>query len=82
MDDPKEVGAAWDEALAADRPCLLEFVTDPAVPPIPPHATLEQIKSTVTSFVKGDADRWGMLKEGVRSKLAEVIPGTSSDPSP
>ncbi len=82
VDDPKEVGAAWDEALAADRPCLLEFVTDPAVPPIPPHATLEQIKSTVTSFVKGDADRWGMVKEGVRAKLAEVIPGTSSDPSP
>jgi hypothetical protein len=29
----------WDRALAADRPTLLEMVTDPNVPPLPPHIT-------------------------------------------
>ncbi len=80
VEKPEDVGPAWDQALAADRPCLVEFVTDPAVPPIPPHATWEQIRSTVESFVKGDADRWGMLKEGVRSKVAEFVPGAGKDP--
>ena len=80
VEKPDEVGAAWDEALAADRPCLVEFMTDPAVPPIPPHATWEQIKATAESFLKGDADRWGMVKEGVLTKVAEFVPGTKDDP--
>jgi pyruvate dehydrogenase (quinone) len=28
---------AWEQALRADRPTLLEMVTDPNVPPLPPH---------------------------------------------
>jgi pyruvate dehydrogenase (quinone) len=39
VDDPDSVGAAWDEALGADRPVVLEAVTDPEVPPLPPHIT-------------------------------------------
>jgi pyruvate dehydrogenase (quinone) len=37
VDDPAQVGPAWDEALAADRPVLIEAVTDPDVPLLPPH---------------------------------------------
>jgi pyruvate dehydrogenase (quinone) len=37
VDDPAQVGPAWDEALAADRPVLIEAVTDPEVPLLPPH---------------------------------------------
>ena len=33
---------AWDEALAADRPVVLEAIVDPEVPPLPPHITFEQ----------------------------------------
>jgi len=82
VDKPEDVGGAWDEALASTRPCVIEFVTDPAVPPIPPHATWEQIKSTAHAFLAGDADRWGMLKEGARSKAAEILPGGTDDPAP
>ena len=42
---PSEFGSAWDEALAADRPVVYEAVTDPEVPPLPPHITLEQARS-------------------------------------
>src|SRR3954462_3238763 len=34
---PDDVGPAWDRALAADRPVLLEFHTDPDIACLPPH---------------------------------------------
>jgi len=76
VDDPKLVGDAWDTALSADRPVVLEFVTDPAVPPIPPHATFEQIENAALSMLKGDSDRWDVVKEGVKLKAQEFLPGT------
>ncbi|WP_366558528.1 thiamine pyrophosphate-dependent enzyme, partial [uncultured Nocardioides sp.] len=33
---PEEVDAAWEQALAADRPTLIEAVTDRDVPLLPP----------------------------------------------
>ena len=39
VDAPEQVGAAWDEALAARVPVVVEAVTDPEVPPLPPHIT-------------------------------------------
>jgi pyruvate dehydrogenase (quinone) len=76
VDKPGDVAAAWDSALGADRPTVLEFITDPAVPPIPPHATLEQIENAALSVVKGDSDRWNVVKEGVKLKAQEFLPGT------
>ncbi|MEU4452689.1 thiamine pyrophosphate-requiring protein [Nocardioides sp. NPDC023903] len=77
---PEEVVPAWEEALAADRPCVVEFVTDPAVPPIPPHATWDQIEKAAESIVRGDSDRLGMIVEGFRSKVQEMLPGTKDRP--
>lgn len=36
VDDPTKLGTAWEEALAADRPAVLEVLTDPNVPLLPP----------------------------------------------
>ena len=47
VEDPDRVGAAWDEALAADRPVILDCVTDPNVPPLPPHITLKDAKNFI-----------------------------------
>src|ERR687885_384596 len=33
VDRPDAIGAAWDRALTADRPVLIEAITDPNVPP-------------------------------------------------
>ena len=78
VDSPDDVAGAWQQALAADRPTVLEFVTDPAVPPIPPHATLEQIENMVSAVVRGDSDRWDLVKEGVKLKAQEFLPGKKS----
>ncbi|PWI09545.1 thiamine pyrophosphate-requiring protein [Streptomyces sp. NWU339] len=75
VEKPGEVVGAWEAALAADRPCVLDFVTDPAVPPIPPHATLDQIEAAATSVLKGDVDRAGMVRQGFKAKVQEFLPG-------
>jgi pyruvate dehydrogenase (quinone) len=76
---PEEVAPAWEEALAADRPCVVEFLTDPAVPPIPPHATWDQLEKALESIVRGDSDRIDVIKEGVKSKVQEFLPGRGGD---
>ena len=77
VDDPGDLGKAWEQALAADRPTVLDVRTDPDVPPIPPHATFEQMKDAATAMLKGDPNRWGVIKEGVMTKAREVLPGQS-----
>jgi pyruvate dehydrogenase (quinone) len=75
VDEPGRVGPAWDQALAADCPVVLDVRTDPDIPPIPPHATFEQAKDAAMALLKGDANRWGVLKEGLKAKAREVLPG-------
>jgi pyruvate dehydrogenase (quinone) len=75
VDKPGQVAAAWDQALTAERPMVLDFRTDPDVPPIPPHATYEQAKDAAAALLKGDANRWGVLREGLLTKVREVLPG-------
>ncbi|MFG2120065.1 thiamine pyrophosphate-requiring protein [Streptomyces sp. NPDC048710] len=74
IDEPGGVTGAWEAALAADRPCVLDFVTDPAVPPIPPHATLDQIEAAASAVLKGDSDRAGMVRQGFKAKMQEFLP--------
>jgi pyruvate dehydrogenase (quinone) len=78
VDKPEQVGPAWDQALAADRPTVLDFRTDPDVPPIPPHATFEQMKDAASALLHGDPNRWGIIKEGFLAKAREVMPGKDS----
>ncbi|WP_336115744.1 thiamine pyrophosphate-requiring protein [Streptomyces sp. PTD9-10] len=75
IEKPGEVEGAWKAALSADRPCVLDFLTDPAVPPIPPHATLDQIEAAAASVLKGDSDRVAMVRQGFKAKVQEFLPG-------
>jgi pyruvate dehydrogenase (quinone) len=71
VDSPDQLGDAWDQALAADRPVVLEVIADANVPPIPPHIELSQIKAYTTSVLHGDTNRVDMVKQGLKGKLAE-----------
>ncbi|GGX73289.1 thiamine pyrophosphate-requiring protein [Streptomyces minutiscleroticus] len=75
VEKPKQVQAAWKRALAADRPFVLDFRTDPAVPPIPPHATLDQIEAAAAAILQGDSDSASVLRQGIKSKVQEFLPG-------
>jgi pyruvate dehydrogenase (quinone) len=75
VDDPDDVGGAWDQALAADRPVVLEAVTDPEVPPLPPHITIEQAKALTSALRKGDPHAGRILKQSFKQKIEEFVPG-------
>jgi pyruvate dehydrogenase (quinone) len=75
VEKPEDVEAGWRAALEADGPAVVEFLTDPAVPPIPPHATWEQMEATAASILKGDADRGSVVKQGFKAKMQEFLPG-------
>ncbi|CAM5536277.1 thiamine pyrophosphate-requiring protein [Streptomyces aurantiogriseus] len=75
VEKPEDVEAGWRTALEADGPAVVEFLTDPAVPPIPPHATWEQMEATAASILRGDADRGSVIKQGFKAKMQEFLPG-------
>ncbi len=52
---------------------MLDVHCDPDVPPIPPHATLEQMTAMAKALIKGDTSRWGVMKEGIKTKAQELL---------
>jgi pyruvate dehydrogenase (quinone) len=74
VDRPERVAPAWEEALAADRPVVLEFKTDPEVPPLPPHITLKQARAFASALAKGDPAEGSVLLGTARELLAAVLP--------
>jgi pyruvate dehydrogenase (quinone) len=74
VERPVDVAAAWDRALAADRPVVLDVVTDPEVPPLPPHITLEEAKMFALAVAKGESARRTMIERSLKEKLAEYLP--------
>jgi pyruvate dehydrogenase (quinone) len=79
-DDGDVVGEAWERALRADKPCLLEVKVDPEIPPLPPHITVEQAEKMAKAMVKGDPERIGVMQKSLVGKLAEFkesLPGRS-----
>jgi len=72
VDDPEQVADAWDEALAADKPVLLEAVTDPEVPPLPPHIRFEQALK-LAQALPGDPARGEIISQSVKGKIKEFV---------
>jgi pyruvate dehydrogenase (quinone) len=70
VDRPEDIGRAWDDALAADRPTLLDVYTDPDVPPLPPHVTFKQARRFAESLVKGDSNTAGVIRQSVKELFA------------
>jgi pyruvate dehydrogenase (quinone) len=78
VDSDDAVAGAWDEALAADGPVLMDVACDPEVPPIPPHATYEQMKELTSAVLRGDPNAWHLMYQGAKTKVQEFIPGSRS----
>ena len=74
VDRPEDIGSAWDEALGADRPAVLEAITDPDVPPLPPHISLEQAKAFTFAIARGDPDSVGIIKQSLKEIAEEYLP--------
>jgi pyruvate dehydrogenase (quinone) len=67
---PGDVMRAWNAALAADRPVVIDVKCDPNVIALPPHASLEQTKNLVLALARGDSDRGAILHQLIRQLAA------------
>ena len=74
--EPEQIAPAWKRALAADRPMVLEAVTDPEVPTLPPHISFEQATNFMQSIVKGDPERAGMIRGAFKDAWESVVSPT------
>ena len=72
VEKPEQIGPAWDEALHAKTPAIIEFHTDPEVPPLPPHITKDQAKKFLEALMK-DPARGEMIKESMKEMFASVL---------
>ena len=75
VDEPGQLGSAWDDALSASGPSVLDVRCDPEVPPMPPHATFEQFKSLTEAVLKGDPEAFHLVAQGMRTKAQELLSG-------
>lgn len=77
VDDPENIGPAWDRVLSAERPALLEVVTDPNVPPLPPHISLDHARAFASSVLRGDAEALGFISQTVKDAIESYVPRRS-----
>jgi pyruvate dehydrogenase (quinone) len=75
VDSPEQIGAAWDQALQSDRPVVYEAITDPEVPPLPPHITIEQAKALSSALLSGDPHAGRIVRQSFKQKVQEFVSG-------
>jgi pyruvate dehydrogenase (quinone) len=66
VERPEDVGPAWDEALAADVPVVYEAITDPEVPPLPPHIRFDQAQK-LAKALPGDPHSRRIVKQSLKA---------------
>ncbi|WP_064712029.1 thiamine pyrophosphate-requiring protein [Rhizobium bangladeshense] len=73
VDQPDRLGAAWEEALTAECPVILEVKTDPEVPPLPPHISFEQMRNLTSALMTGDPHEGGVIAGTFRQLFAGIL---------
>jgi pyruvate dehydrogenase (quinone) len=72
VDDPARIASAWDEALSAGKPALLEVITDANVPPLPPNVSMKQAKHYLKALLHGDPDAMQVVMASAREAWASL----------
>jgi pyruvate dehydrogenase (quinone) len=74
VEKPEQLADAWDRALSSDRPVVLEAVSDPDTPTIPPHISWKQAKNFTETILRGDPNEGGIIKQAVKGMVESLIP--------
>jgi pyruvate dehydrogenase (quinone) len=77
VETPEQIGPAWDAALTADRPVVIEAITDPEIASLPPHITFDEARSLTSALLKRDPDARNIIRRSVREKIEEFLPHRS-----
>jgi len=74
VNEPGQVAAAWEEALCSPVPTLLEMVTDPDVPPLPPHVSGKQAAHYLRALLRGDQEALGVVTSTIKEVWDGIFP--------
>ncbi|HJV54193.1 MAG TPA: thiamine pyrophosphate-dependent enzyme, partial [Noviherbaspirillum sp.] len=74
VDKPEGIAPAWERALSARVPTLVEVVTDPDVPPLPPHISSEQTKAYLSALWHRDPDSLGIIQASIKEVWDGLFP--------
>ncbi len=74
VEKAEQLGEAWDRALVSDRPVIVEAVTDPDTPTLPPHITFQQAKNFTETILRGDSHEAGIVKQAFKGVVESLIP--------
>lgn len=69
VEHPGQIDGAWEAAFSSDRPCVLDVLCDPDVPPLPPHISFKQATDFARAIVEGDPDAAGVIRESLRDMV-------------
>jgi pyruvate dehydrogenase (quinone) len=73
LSKPEMIVNAWELALTADKPVVIDAQCDPDVPPLPPHITFEQAKGFISSLFKGDPNRSGIVAQSAKQMMSTLL---------
>lgn len=74
IEKEKDIISGIERAMLATRPVIVDVLSDPNVPPLPPHITFKQAKAFTSALVKGDTDFWGMIKQTYKDVIETYLP--------
>src|SRR3954447_4304853 len=72
VDQPDDLASAWEQALSADRPVVVEVKTDPEIAPLPPHISFKQAKQFMFSMTK-DEDAAHVIRDTAKQVVNAVL---------
>lgn len=74
IEKPEQIGSALEAAVSATMPVVLDVLTDPNVPIMPPHIDMKQLSKFSKALLKGDPEQRGIIRQTIR----EVMQGGST----
>jgi pyruvate dehydrogenase (quinone) len=79
VEKAEDLAAAWRDVLGADRPAVIEVLTDANIPMLPPHVTKAHVKSFTSAMLHDDPDKAPVLVQSVKGVLAGLFPAKNAD---
>lgn len=73
IENPADAPAVLREALEYDGPAVVQAVVDANEPPLPGNVTVEQAMKFAEALLRGEKDRWQIIKTVAEDKIREVI---------
>jgi len=74
IEKEEDIIPALDRAMASTTPVLVDVLSDPSVPPLPPHISFKQMKAFTSSVIEGDVDAWDMIKQTYKDVIENYLP--------